>query len=189
MLTTKRLVIREFRASDWRSVHAYASDPEVVRYMHWGPNTEPDTQAFVRRAIADQSSKPRTRYEFAITVKASGELIGGCGIEATRPERKEGVIFYSLNKAHWGKGYGTESARALVDFGFARLALHRIFALCDPSNIGSNHVLNKAGMTLEGRQREDFLMRGKWRDTMVYAILEREWSSTGQLLGGLSPSN
>jgi RimJ/RimL family protein N-acetyltransferase len=145
--------------------------------MDWGPNTESDSKAFVKRVITYQSSKPRTNYELAITIKATGELVGGCGINLTRPVRKEGVIGYCLNKAHWGKGYGTEAARALLGFGFARLALHRIFALCDPQNIGSNRVLEKAGMTLEGRLREDSPVRGKWHDTMIYAILKREWTS------------
>jgi len=153
-------------------VHAYASDPETVRYMDWGPNVESDTKEFLRRAIAYQSSKPRTQYEFAITLRTTGELIGGCGIEK-RPARKEGVIGFCLNKAYWGKGYGTEAARALLAFGFTRLDLHRITALCDPSNIGSNRVLEKAGMTLEGHLREDFPVRGKWRDTMIYGMIGR----------------
>ncbi len=173
-----RLVLREFRTSDWRYVHAYASDPEVVQYMDWGPNKETETRAFVKRAITYQSSKPRTHFELAITLKTTGELIGGCGIEK-RPARKDGVIGYVLNKAHWRQGYATEATEALIEFGFTRLALHRIFALCDPQNVGSNRVLEKAGMTLEGHLREDFPVRGKWRDTMIYAVLEREWKSRG----------
>lgn len=175
-LTTGRLIVREFRPSDWRSVHTYATDLEVVRYMDWGPNKETDTKAFVKRAIAYRSSRPRLHYELAITLKTTGELIGGCGIEK-RPARRDGVIGYCLNKGYWGRGYATEATRALVKFGFTRLALHRIFALCDPQNVGSNQVLEKAGMTLEGHLREDYLVRGRWRDTMIYAILEREWKS------------
>jgi RimJ/RimL family protein N-acetyltransferase len=121
-----------------------------------------------------QSSKPRTHYELAVTLRKTGELIGGCGIEK-RAAHKEGIIGYVLNKAYWGQGYGTEVARAMVAFGFTRLALHRITAICDPSNVGSNRVLKKAGMTLEGHLREDFPIRGKWHDSMVYGILEREW--------------
>lgn len=144
--------------------------------MDWGPNKESDTKAFIRRAVAFHLSKPRKHYELAIILKETGKLIGGCGIEK-RSARKEGVIGYCLNRAYWGRGYGTEATRALIAFGFTRLALHRIFALCDPANVGSNRVLEKAGMTLEGHLREDFPVRGRWRDTMLYAILEREWNS------------
>jgi RimJ/RimL family protein N-acetyltransferase len=157
-------------------VHAYASDLETVKYMDWGPNTESDTKEFTKRAIAFQSSKPRIQYELAITLRATGELIGGCGLEV-RPLRKEGVLGYCLNRAYWGKGYATEATQALLAFGFNKLALHRIIAMCDPMNVASNRVLEKAGMTLEGHLRKDFPIRGRWRDTMIYGILEREWSS------------
>jgi RimJ/RimL family protein N-acetyltransferase len=175
-LTTKRLRIREFQTSDWRAVHAYASDPETVKFMDWGPNTESDTKEFVKRAIQFQSSKPRIQYELAIALRATGKLIGGCGLEE-RPTRKEGVIGYCLNRSYWGKGYGTEATRGLLDFGFNRLALHRMIAMCDPANIASTRVLEKARMTLEGHLREDFPVRGRWRDTLIYGILEREWSA------------
>lgn len=109
-------------------MHAYASDPETVRYMDWGPNTESDTKGFIKRAVTYQSSRPRTYHELAVTLRATSELIGGCGIEK-RPARKEGVIGYCFNKAYWGKGYAAEATRALLAFGFTRLALHRIIAV------------------------------------------------------------
>ena len=174
-ITTKRLLIREFQTPDWREVHAYASDPETVRYMDWGPNTESDTKAFVRRAIDAQKSKPRTHYDLAVTLRTTGKLIGACAV-FVNPARKEGDIGYCLNKSYWSSGYGTEAARAMISFGFTRLALHRITGRCDPTNIGSNRVLEKAEMSLEGHLREDFPIRGKWYDTMIYAILECEWN-------------
>lgn len=42
-LTTECLILREFKEKDWQAVHEYASDPEVVRYLTWGPNKEGDT--------------------------------------------------------------------------------------------------------------------------------------------------
>jgi hypothetical protein len=74
----------------------------------------------------------------------------------------------------WGKGYATETANALVDFGFDKLNLHRVFATCDPANTASAHVLEKIGMKREGRMREHMWARGKWRDSLLYAILEHE---------------
>jgi RimJ/RimL family protein N-acetyltransferase len=90
---------------------------------------------------------------------------------------KDAVIGYCFNKTYWGKGYATEAVRALLEFGFNRLTLHRISANCDPSNVASNRVLMKAGMKLEGRLRENLRVKGRWRDTMVYGILEREYDS------------
>lgn len=52
--------------------------------------------------------------------------------------------------------------------------MHRIYATCDPRNIGSSKVLEKVGMTREGRLREDLLIKDRWRDSLVYSILEHE---------------
>jgi RimJ/RimL family protein N-acetyltransferase len=91
------------------------------------------------------------------------------------PENREGWIGYCLNRDFWGKGYGTEVARALITFGFEQLNLHRIYATCDPQNTASAHVLEKAGMQREGHLRERKWVKGRWRDFLLYAVLDREW--------------
>jgi RimJ/RimL family protein N-acetyltransferase len=75
-------------------------------------------------------------------------------------------------------GYATEVSKLLIEFGFETLNLHRIFATCDPRNVGSYKVLEKIGMTKEGRIREDLLLKDGWRDSLLYSILEQEWIST-----------
>jgi RimJ/RimL family protein N-acetyltransferase len=109
---------------------------------------------------------------------ATKRLIGGCGIHVSNPENREGWIGYCLNRHFWGKGYATETARALTDFGFKNLGLHRIFATCDPANTGSRHVLEKVGMKREGQIREHKWAKGKWRDSLLHSVLEQEWRLT-----------
>ncbi|MBX9690401.1 MAG: GNAT family N-acetyltransferase, partial [Candidatus Obscuribacterales bacterium] len=79
-LETPRLKLRDFVKSDWKAVHEYASDPEVVRFLEWGPNSPDETVAFLEGTLACQKEKPRRIYEFAITLKESGKLIGACGL-------------------------------------------------------------------------------------------------------------
>lgn len=174
-LESERLVLREFTERDFDAVHRYGSDPEVSRFMPWGPNTEEDTAGFLRRAIAKQGREPRTQYELAVTLRDSGHLIGGCGIRVVNMELGEGNIGYCLNREHWGRGYATEAARRLLRYGFQHLEFHRLYATCDPENIGSRRVLEKIGMRQEGHLRENVRMREEWRDSLVYAILENEW--------------
>lgn len=57
-LETKKLVLRQFREDDWQVVHQYGSDPETVRYMPFGPNTEQDTRDFIKRELAHQKAQP-----------------------------------------------------------------------------------------------------------------------------------
>jgi RimJ/RimL family protein N-acetyltransferase len=174
-IRTKRLVLRDLEEGDWKSVHDYASDHEVVRHMDWGPNTTEETRNFIRRAIAHQQEQPRRSYDLAVTLTSQNVLIGACGIYAPDPNSREGWIGYVFNRNFWGQGYATETAKALLKFGFNQLNLHRIFATCDPANIASAHVLEKIGMQHEAHFREHKMAKGRWRDSLLYAILDYEW--------------
>ena len=174
-LTTDRLVLRELREDDRAAVHEYGSDPEVVRYMPWGPNSEEDTRVFIERALARQLEDPRTAYEFAIALRDDGRLVGGCGIHEFSLANRSAFMGYCLRRDAWGDGYATEAARALLSFGFESLGLHRMAATCDIENAASIRVLEKVGMRREAQFREDTLLRGRWRDSYLYAILENEW--------------
>ncbi len=177
IIPTARLILRDFDKTDWQAVHMYASDPEVVRYMDWGPNTETETKDFIGRSIASQKEKPRNNYTLAIVLKAEDRLIGSCGLHVANPNHQEGWVGYCLNRHFWRQGYATETVKALLGFGFRQLGLHRIFAACDPANVGSARVLEKASMQREGRLREHKWVKGGWRDSWLYAILEGEWKN------------
>ncbi len=174
-LSTARLVLREFAADDWRAVQAYQSDPRYLRYYEWTERPERDVREFVGRFIAQQSEQPRTRYQLAIVLKDDGGLIGNCGIRMDAPGATEADVGYELAPEQWGRGYASEAARAIVAFGFDALRVHRICAACVADNVASAHVLEKLGMQLEGRLRDHRHYKGRWWDTLVYAILEHEW--------------
>ncbi len=179
-IETPRLVLRELGDNDAPAVQAYAADPEVVRHLPWGPNTPEDTAGFLAMARATRDALPRTAYHLAIVLKNTDRLIGGCRIEIRSAANGSGDLGYVLDRRHWGHGYMTEAARALVAFGFERLALHRIWATCDVDNHASARVLEKLGMRREGHLRQNLRRRGEWRDSYLYAILEPEWRSGSQ---------
>lgn len=174
-LETQRLILRDLTKSDWQGVHNYASDPEVVRYLPFGPNSEEDTKSFLQREIKSQRQQPRQHFTLAITLKDDKQFIGTCRISITNPEKLEGDIGYCIGKEFWGQGYATEAARKLLNFGFQQLNLHRIFATSDPKNTLSMRILVKIGMRQEGYLREYEWVKGEWRNSLLYAILEREW--------------
>ncbi|WGG48056.1 GNAT family protein [Rossellomorea sp. DA94] len=172
-LSNERLWLREFTTSDWMAVHAYASQEIVCQYQPWGPNTEKESQDFVNQAIKDSVQNPRTRFIFAIIYDEM--LIGAGEFNIKDFTNKVGEIGYIVHPDYWGKGVATEVATLLINFGFGEHKLHRIYATCDPRNIGSSRVLEKVGMTKEGRIREDLLMKDGWRDSFLYSVLEHEW--------------
>ena len=174
-LESARFALREFQSSDVRDVHIYASDPFVTRYMIWGPNELEETRAFIEHAMRKAREEPRLTYELAVTLRDTGELIGGAGLRVYSVEHRNGDIGYIVRRNCWGQGYAIEAARLLLQFGFEKLGLHRIWATCDPENAASIRVLQKMGMKWEGRLRHQFLVRGQWRDADLYAILEDDW--------------
>jgi RimJ/RimL family protein N-acetyltransferase len=168
-------MLRDLETEDWKLVQDYASDPKVVRYVDFGPNTEEESKNFVQRALAQQKEQPRNNFTLAIILKARNALIGGCGICVSNPRNREGYIGYVLNRSFWRHGYATEAAQGLLEFGFDQLKLHRIFATCDAENVASARVLEKVGMQQEGHFRENGWVKGRWRDSLLYAILDHEW--------------
>jgi len=172
-LETERLRIREFQQSDYDAVYEYSSDPEVVLYMPFGPNTPEQAQGFLERVMPNQNEKERINYEMAVILKETNRLIGGCRIN--KVDDIKAHIGYIFNKKYWGKGYATEAAIALVTFGFNEMNVHRVYATCDPENIASKRVLEKAGMVLEGRLREDMIIHGRYRDSLILGVLRHEF--------------
>jgi [ribosomal protein S5]-alanine N-acetyltransferase len=175
ILTTERLILRPFRASDYADVHDYAADPQVTRYTSFGPNSPEETRDFLSRSDAEAKSDPRHHFNFAITLRDADRAIGGAGFVIDHPLHRAAEMGYVLHRGHWGRGIATEAAEAVVRYAMATVGLHRIVARCHPENTASAGVMRKIGMQYEGRQREVMWMKGAWWDFLVYSILEHEW--------------
>ncbi len=174
-LTGPRVALREYGEGDLDAVLRYAADPEVTRYLPWGPDSPEEAAAFLARVVAQANLRPRTQYEVAVVLRASGELIGAARLGLSPAHGRRGDIGYVVRRDMWRQGVATEAARLLLGFGFAVLGLHRIEATCDPDNVASRRVLEKLGMQFEGRLRDDLPMRDGWRDSLLFSILEGEW--------------
>ncbi|WP_137790350.1 GNAT family protein [Bacillus sp. E(2018)] len=176
MLKARRILFREMVAEDWKSIHQYASKEIVSRYQPWGPNLEDDTIAYVNEVIDDANKTPRVRYAFAIVENQNNRLIGAGELQITSLTNRVGEIGYVIHPDYWGKGFATETGQLLLKFGFENLQLHRIFATCDPRNKASEKVLMKLDMMLEGVIRESILLKDGWRDSLLFSMLEHEWT-------------
>lgn len=175
-LTGSRIRLREIEERDLPLVHEYASDPEVVRYMTWGPNASADeTGTHLRLQMVEAQATPRDAFELAVALLQSDELVGRVRLTVESHAHKRGSIGYVMRRTRWGLGYATEAARVIVAFGFTELGLHPIEATCAPENVGSVRVLEHIGMRREGQLRQNLLAHGVWRDSLVYGVLRDEW--------------
>lgn len=182
---TKRLILREFMASDFEDVHEYSSDYENVRHMMFGPNTEEQTKEFLEiQCVEEMTQSPRMHYNMALQVKETGKVIGGISFHMNwrRDDAMLGVI---INRHHTGKGYVTEGMEGILAIAFDQLNMHRIHAVCDVSNIGMQKVFERCGFRNEGCM----IQRGKARpeetptyfDQYGYALLAWEWKKRHEI--------
>jgi RimJ/RimL family protein N-acetyltransferase len=125
--------------------------------------------------LNQQRQIPRIKYQFAITLKSTGQLIGNCGVRRDSPETREGDMGYELDPRFWGKGYATEAAQTVLSFGFSHMHLHRVSAWCIAENVASARVLEKLGMRLQTRTQDHQYFKDQWWDTLSYAISHDEW--------------
>lgn len=174
-IETPRLLLREFRLADELDIHEYASDPEVVRLMIWGPNTPELTRAFLARTLEEQKEWPRNSVGLAIELKDERRMIGSIGLRIKDEPNRTADIGYVLARRYWGRGYMPEAARAIVDAAFRRAGLHRVWATCDPRNRASYRVMEKIGMRREAHFRKNAFEKNEWRDSYLYAILAEDW--------------
>jgi RimJ/RimL family protein N-acetyltransferase len=146
--------------------------------MPWGPNNENETRAFISRSIASAEKNPIDDYVYAVVIKKTDTLIGGCEIS---PSGDQASLGWCLHRSYWKNGYCTELGRALLKFGFEELNLRRIIAFCHAENIGSYRVMEKIGMRREGLFFEDHPPKKtsaeKYGDRLSYAILKDEWET------------
>ncbi|MGP4076497.1 GNAT family N-acetyltransferase [Halobacillus sp. K22] len=172
----EHLYLREIVPDDWESLHTYASNEEACKFQPWGPNNEQDSIFFVQQAIRDREVRHRSRFVFAIINKESGRVVGNIEMNIIDWDGV-GEIGFIIHPDHWGKGYATEAAHLILKHSFERCELHRVEANCSPDNIASLNVLEKIGMILEGKLRQNILVKGSWRDSCVYSMLKDEWSA------------
>lgn len=177
-IETERLILREARASDFDDIHAYATDPDTIRYMLWGPNTPEITREVLDRWLARQAEQPRQEIDLLVELKATGRVIGLISIHNAATDHA--AIGYCYHSDYWRQGYGTEAARAMAALAFGELGLHRLWAECDVRNHGSYGVMEKLGMRREGVLRKNVRARDGWRDSYLYAILAEEFILPGQ---------
>ena len=179
MTETPRLILREFVEEDWTAVLSYQQDERYLRYYPWTERTEADTRSFVQTFMAWQREVPRRRFQLAVTLKTCGTLIGNCGIRRKPDNGWEADIGYELAPEFWGQGYATEAAQALVSFGFRDLGLERLSSWCIADNAASIGVLERLGFAQEGRLRRNEYFKGRWWDTLLFALLKGEWEGRG----------
>ena len=152
-IETERLLLRPFERDDAGELHAIWSDPASARFRDdvpdWPrPRTVEDTLRYLEAIMTGQAE--RGYAPWAVIEKASGRVIGDCGLFPADGVGPEIELAYGLAPDVWGLGYATEAAAACLRVGFEQLGATRIVADVDPENPASIRVLEKVGFEPAG---------------------------------------
>jgi [ribosomal protein S5]-alanine N-acetyltransferase len=172
-IETARLVLRPYSLADVSDLVRLAGAREVaattLRIPH--PYREEDAINFITACHPEFEMDRCVR--FAITLRSTAEFCGGVGLRMERWQQ-QAELGYWLGVSYWGKGYATECARAVVDYGFDTLKLHRIYASYLAHNVASSRVLQKIGMKYEGCMRGHVLKWNTFYDAELYGMLRTD---------------
>lgn len=160
--------LRDWQEEDVPALACYANNRKIwsnLRDAFPHPYRPEHAGEFIGRVNA---ASPRTVFAIA----TESEAVGSIGLMPGQDvHRYTAELGYWLAEPYWGRGIVTGAVRAMVEYGFQELGLHRIFAEPYAGNKASARVLEKAGFTLEGRLRASVFKDGRILDQLLYAIV------------------
>jgi RimJ/RimL family protein N-acetyltransferase len=169
-LRTERLVLRPFEPGDAAAfVDAWASEEWTSLLL-----TLPMNPAEVAE-MARRRSNPGDGTFIGLVVEHDGEVVGDSMLHLQGVGLSEGEIGWTLFPQHAGRGYATEAARAVLELAFEHYGLRRVVANLDALNDRSAALCERLGMRRESHRLGDFWSKGRWTDSLDYAILREEW--------------
>lgn len=177
-IQTPRLTLREWSQEDVPLIYQLLSDPKVAGFNTIGiPTSVQVIQDLLQPTLNDQQQPTRKHYGWSMLLNTDKTFVGEIGLDLATARFKSAEIYYSVASAYWGKGYASEAARAVVQFVFEQLQLHRLEAGVATFNPGSIRVLEKIGMQREGLRRKILPIDGEWIDNYMYAMLDEDYQA------------
>jgi len=183
---TDRLFVSPFLEEDLNdeTYNSWFYDQEVTKYNSHGlfPYTKKQKESFMNEIDSKERivwkvmlSQKITEFD---THKIASIWIGNISLQSFNWINRSAEFAIVLgDKNYWGKGYGTEALRLLIDHGFNKLHLNRIWTGTASINVGMNKIATNLGMDAEGQFREAVYLDGDYEDVTVYGILKEEWKN------------
>ncbi len=175
---TSRLIIRPLEKKDynqWKQAHSTMKAPQNTWDL--GPRQQDSlTKADFKKILRGQAEKRKsdTFYDLGVFDK-SGLLVGVVSImEVTRGISQTSYMGYRIFNNHWGRGFGKEAIRAMIDIGFKDLKLHRIEAGIEQKNLRSIRLAKSLGMRREGVKKRALFLRNTWIDLVMFTLTSED---------------
>lgn len=166
-IETERLELRLYTDRDKSDFIRLLTDPVVMRFVDKGPLSTEQAKVLWRK-LMDEFYPNGVDTIWAVFAKDDGRFVGNASLRP-RPERqKDWEIGYYLIPDEWGKGFATEIASRLVEFGSTTAGLKEVYATVDKANVGSIRVLEKSGLRFFRKEYDEqgvyFVYRLEYRE-------------------------
>lgn len=170
-IETERLFMRELKQSDFEDLFRILQDEEVM-YAYEGAFNDTQAQEWLDKQISRYKNDSGLGL-LAVILKENGEMIGQCGLTLQDCIDKKVIeVGYLFQKAYWHKGYAIEAARACKEYAFNVLKAEEVFSIIRDTNIPSQRVAERNGMTRRGEFVKHY--RGVDMPHFIYSVKRSE---------------
>lgn len=144
------------------------------RWLFWVHETRAaaDVRTFIRQALIQHAA----RQGLHCSIRVEGAMAGGIGCRVVEARNRSASIGYWLDAGYEGRGIVTRCCRAMLDYAFGPMAMHRVEIRCATHNTRSCAVPARLGFTREGVLREAEWVRDGFHDLVIWSLLAHEWT-------------
>lgn len=167
------VVLRRHRLTDLADVRRWYRDPKLARLTRYSlrPMSDDEIDRFFHGRLMSLGS-----VAYAVDTRESGRLIGLTTFSNLDPDNGSVMFHITIGEPDaWGHGYGTEAAEMMLWLAFERIGLHRVALSVFGFNERAIRSYEKAGFSVEGRDREAIFRDGQRWDELTMGILAPEW--------------
>ena len=173
ILTGSKVVLRRHVPENLEAFRRWYADPEIARlarYQEAPMRAEEIERFFTARVVGPDA------LAMAIHESGTDRLVGTCAFSQLDGENGSALYHITIGeKDAWGRGYGTEATRLMLDHAFGVLALHRVALFVFEFNERAIRTYQRCGFVIEGRSRESIYRDGQWWDELAMSVLESDW--------------
>ena len=172
VLTGSRVVLRRHVPENLAWFRRWYSDPEIARlarYQEAPMRAEEIERFFTARVVGPEA------LAMAIHERSGDRLVGTCAFSQLDADNGSALYHITIGESDaWGRGYGTDATRLMVDHAFEALGLHRIALFVFEFNERAIRAYQRCGFVIEGRSRESIFREGRWWDELAMSVLESD---------------
>ena len=176
MLQGERVVLRAPRREDLQRQWEWENDPEI-----WFLDGGTPRPASLERLLADYDARMGKDQgdDVHFSIEAGGQYIGHCGLHAFNATARSCELSVEIgDRNYWGRGYGREVVRLLLDYAFRHRNLNRVALATHSENERAMRCYRACGFVEEGRLRRSIWIDGQYVDGVLMGILRDEWGQS-----------